>query len=140
MVIGKGGKERCTAEQADQASMARLVIVNVIEVKSPATNAQLVAEGYRSSAGEPRDLPPCYEAVHAQCDEPPRSRNRSRKRGIKAMCSGRLGGADIARTELSRGAPSPADPRADIDYGFAEAATTYGRIGVGWWIYKGAKS
>jgi small subunit ribosomal protein S3 len=59
-------------------------------------------------------------------------------KGIKAMCSGRLGGADIARTESYHEGTIPLQTlRADIDYGFAEAATTYGRIGVKVWIYKG---
>ena len=68
----------------------------------------------------------------------PRDRSTVPAKGIKAMCSGRLGGADIARTESYHEGTIPLQTlRADIDYGFAEAATTYGRIGVKVWIYKG---
>ena len=76
MVIGKGGEERIALQNKLTKEYGKTVIVNVIEVKSPSTNAQLVAEDI---AGEPRHLPSCYEAVHAQCHEPSRSRNRSRK-------------------------------------------------------------
>ena len=68
----------------------------------------------------------------------PRDRATVPAKGIKAMCSGRLGGADIARTESYHEGTIPLQTlRADIDYGFAEAATTYGRIGVKVWVYKG---
>ena len=68
----------------------------------------------------------------------PRDRSTVPAKGIKAMCSGRLGGADIARTESYHEGTIPLQTlRADIDYGFAEAATSYGRIGVKVWVYKG---
>ena len=115
MVIGKGGEERVALQNKLTKEYGKTVIVNVIEVKSAATNAQLVAED-----------------IARQLE------NRVTAKGIKAMCSGRLGGADIARTESYHEGTIPLQTlRADIDYGFAEAATTYGRIGVKVWVYKG---
>ena len=76
-------------------------------------------------------FPPCDETVHRQDDE-------GGRKGIKIMCSGRLGGAEIARVEQYHEGSIPLQTiRADIDYGFAEANTTYGKIGVKVWIYKG---
>ncbi len=138
MVIGKGGEERVAlAEQADQSSIGKTVIVNIIEVKSAATNAQLVAEDIARQL-ENRVT---FRRAMKQCMRnamSPRDRATVPAKGIKAMCSGRLGGADIARTESYHEGTIPLQTlRADIDYGFAEAATTYGRIGVKVWIYKG---
>ena len=109
----------------------------VIEVKSAATNAQLVAEDIARQL-ENRVT---FRRAMKQCMRnamSPRDRATVPAKGIKAMCSGRLGGADIARTESYHEGTIPLQTlRADIDYGFAEAATTYGRIGVKVWVYKG---
>ena len=115
----------------------KTVIVNVIEVKSAATNAQLVAEDIARQL-ENRVT---FRRAMKQCMRnamSPRDRATVPAKGIKAMCSGRLGGADIARVESYHEGTIPLQTlRADIDYGFAEAATTYGRIGVKVWVYKG---
>ena len=103
----------------------------------PSTNAQLVAEDIARQL-ENRVT---FRRAMKQCMRnamSPRDRSTVPAKGIKAMCSGRLGGADIARTESYHEGTIPLQTlRADIDYGFAEAATTYGRIGVKVWIYKG---
>ena len=137
MVIGKGGEERVALQNKLTKEYGKTVIVNVIEVKSAATNAQLVAEDIARQL-ENRVT---FRRAMKQCMRnamSPRDRATVPAKGIKAMCSGRLGGADIARTESYHEGTIPLQTlRADIDYGFAEAATTYGRIGVKVWIYKG---
>ena len=137
VVIGKGGEERIALQNKLTKEYGKTVIVNVIEVKSPSTNAQLVAEDIARQL-ENRVT---FRRAMKQCMRnamSPRDRSTVPAKGIKAMCSGRLGGADIARTESYHEGTIPLQTlRADIDYGFAEAATTYGRIGVKVWIYKG---
>ena len=137
MVIGKGGEERVALQNKLTKEYGKTVIVNVIEVKSAATNAQLVAEDIARQL-ENRVT---FRRAMKQCMRnamSPRDRATVPAKGIKAMCSGRLGGADIARVESYHEGTIPLQTlRADIDYGFAEAATTYGRIGVKVWIYKG---
>ena len=137
MVIGKGGEERVALQNKLTKEYGKTVIVNVIEVKSAATNAQLVAEDIARQL-ENRVT---FRRAMKQCMRnamSPRDRSTVPAKGIKAMCSGRLGGADIARTESYHEGTIPLQTlRADIDYGFAEAATTYGRIGVKVWVYKG---
>ena len=137
MVIGKGGEERIALQNKLTKEYGKTVIVNVIEVKSPSTNAQLVAEDIARQL-ENRVT---FRRAMKQCMRnamSPRDRSTVPAKGIKAMCSGRLGGADIARTESYHEGTIPLQTlRADIDYGFAEAATTYGRIGVKVWVYKG---
>ena len=137
MVIGKGGEERVALQNKLTKEYGKTVIVNVIEVKSAATNAQLVAEDIARQL-ENRVT---FRRAMKQCMRnamSPRDRATVPAKGIKAMCSGRLGGADIARTESYHEGTIPLQTlRADIDYGFAEAATTFGRIGVKVWIYKG---
>ena len=137
MVIGKGGEERVALQNKLTKEYGKTVIVNVIEVKSASTNAQLVAEDIARQL-ENRVT---FRRAMKQCMRnamSPRDRATVPAKGIKAMCSGRLGGADIARTESYHEGTIPLQTlRADIDYGFAEAATTYGRIGVKVWIYKG---
>ena len=134
MVIGKGGEERVALQNKLTKEYGKTVIVNVIEVKSAATNAQLVAEDIARQL-ENRVT---FRRAMKQCMRnamSPRDRSTVPAKGIKAMCSGRLGGADIARTESYHEGTIPLQTlRADIDYGFAEAATTYGRIGVKVWI------
>ena len=137
MVIGKGGEERIALQNKLTKEYGKTVIVNVIEVKSASTNAQLVAEDIARQL-ENRVT---FRRAMKQCMRnamSPRDRSTVPAKGIKAMCSGRLGGADIARTESYHEGTIPLQTlRADIDYGFAEAATTYGRIGVKVWVYKG---
>ena len=137
MVIGKGGEERVALQNKLTKEYGKTVIVNVIEVKSAATNAQLVAEDIARQL-ENRVT---FRRAMKQCMRnamSPRDRSTVPAKGIKAMCSGRLGGADIARTESYHEGTIPLQTlRADIDYGFAEANTTYGKVGVKVWIYKG---
>ena len=137
MVIGKGGEERVALQSKLSKEYGKNVVVNVIEVKSPSTNAQLVAEDIARQL-ENRVT---FRRAMKQCIRnamSPRDRSTVPAKGIKAMVSGRLAGADIARTESYHEGTIPLQTlRADIDYGFAEAATTYGRIGVKVWIYKG---
>ena len=137
MVIGKGGEERVALQNKLTKEYGKTVIVNVIEVKSASTNAQLVAEDIARQL-ENRVT---FRRAMKQCMRnamSPRDRSTVPAKGIKAMCSGRLGGADIARTESYHEGTIPLQTlRADIDYGFAEANTTYGKVGVKVWIYKG---
>ena len=137
MVIGKGGEERVALQNKLTKEYGKTVIVNVIEVKSPSTNAQLVAEDIARQL-ENRVT---FRRAMKQCMRnamSPRDRATVPAKGIKAMCSGRLGGADIARVESYHEGTIPLQTlRADIDYGFSEAQTTYGIIGVKVWVYKG---
>ena len=137
MVIGKGGEERVALQNKLTKEYGKTVIVNVIEVKSAATNAQLVAEDIARQL-ENRVT---FRRAMKQCMRnamSPRDRSTVPAPGFEAVFSGRLGGADIARTESYHEGTIPLQTlRADIDYGFAEAATTYGRSGVKVWIYKG---
>ena len=132
MVIGKGGVELekyrvATAKIAGTDSL----VLNVVEVKNPDTNAQLVAE----NIAQQLEKRTSFRRAMKQ------SISRAMKlgaKGIKTQCSGRLGGAEIARTEQYHEGTIPLQTlREDIDYGFAEANTTYGRIGIKVWIYGG---
>lgn len=131
MVIGKGGKGVEGLRKELEKMTGKRIIVNVEEVKVPELDAQLVAENI---AGQiERRI--SYRRAMKQ------AMNRSLRagtEGIKTQVSGRLGGADMARTEGYNEGTIPLQTlRADIDYGFAEADTTYGKIGVKVWIYKG---
>ena len=110
---------------------AKPVAINIVEVKSPDLNAQLVAE----NIAQQLEKRISFRRAMKQCI------GRAMKfgaKGIKTQVSGRLGGAEIARTEQYHDGTIPLQTiRADIDYGFAEAATTYGRIGVKVWLYRG---
>ena len=132
VVIGKGGAEIEKVKAEVQKLTDKKLIVDIKEVKRPDRDAQLVAENIASAAGKPYFLPSCYEVL-------PCSRTmKAGAKGIKTSVSGRLGGADMARTEFySEGTIPLQTLRADIDYGFAEADTTYGKVGVKVWIYKG---
>ncbi len=137
MVIGKGGEERVALQDKLSKEYGKAFVVNVVEIKSAATNAQLVAEDIARQL-ENRVT---FRRAMKQCMRnamSPRDRSTVPAKGIKAMCSGRLGGADIARTESYHEGTIPLQTlRADIDYGLAEANTTYGKVGVKVWIYKG---
>jgi small subunit ribosomal protein S3 len=131
MVIGKGG-EAIEKLQADVAKLiGKPVKISIIEIHNPDTNAQLVAENIAAQL-EKRIS---FRRAMKQCMG---RAMRMGAKGIKTCCSGRLGGAEIARVEHYHEGTIPLQTlRADIDYGFAEASTTYGRIGVKVWIYKG---
>lgn len=131
MVIGKGGAEIEKLRMQCEKMLKKPVVVNIIEVRQPDLNAQLVAENIASQL----ERRVSFRRAMKQCI------GRSMKlgaKGIKTMVSGRLGGAEIARREQYHDGTIPLQTiRADIDYGFAEARTTYGRIGVKVWLYKG---
>ena len=131
MLIGKGG----VGVEAIRADVSKLigkpVNVNIMEIRNPDTNAQLVAENIAAQ------LEKRISFRRAMKQAMQRSMKAGAK-GIKLMCSGRLGGAEIARSEGYHDGSIPLQTmRADIEYGFAEAHTTYGRIGCKVWIYKG---
>lgn len=131
VVIGRGG-EGVDALRAKLCKMTgKDVVVSVEEVKNPDVDAQLVAENI--SAALERRI-----AFRRAMKSAIQRTMRAGAKGIKTQVSGRLGGADIARAErYSEGTIPLQTLRADIDYGFAEANTTYGKIGVKVWIYKG---
>ena len=123
VVIGKGGAEIEKLQAQVSKMIGKPVALSIVEVRTPDTNAQLVAENIASQLQRRIGF---------------RRAMRMGAKGIKVMCGGRLGGAEIARSECYHEGTIPLQTlRADIDYGFAEAATTYGRIGVKVWIYKG---
>ena len=131
VVIGKGGAEIEKVKAQLQKLIGRKLIVDIKEIKRPEKDAQLVAE----NIAEQLERRISFRRAMKSC------MGRTMKAGalgIKAACSGRLGGADIARTEFYSEGTSPLQTlRADIEYGFAEADTTYGKVGVKVWIYKG---
>ena len=132
MVIGKGGVEleKYRAATAKIAGTDSLVL-NVVEVKNPDTNAQLVAENIALQLEKRTSFRRAMKQAISRA-------MKLGAKGIKTQCSGRLGGAEIARTEQYHEGTIPLQTlRADIDYGFAEANTTYGRIGIKVWIYGG---
>lgn len=131
MVIGKGGTEIEKLRKQCESMLKKPVIINIIEVRQPDLDAQLVAENIASQL----ERRISFRRAMKQCIG--RSMRLGAK-GIKTMVSGRLGGAEIARSEKYHEGTIPLQTiRADIDYGFAEASTTYGRIGVKVWLYKG---
>ena len=131
IVIGKGGAGAETLKQELSKEIGKEINVNIIEVKDVDTDAQLVAENF---AGE-LERRISFRRAMKQCMQ---KSMKSGALGIKTAVSGRLGGADMARTEFYKEGTIPLQTlRADIDYGFAEADTTYGKIGVKVWIYKG---
>lgn len=132
MIIGKGGAEiEKLRLQCEKMLGGKPVAINIIEVKIPDVNAQLVAE----SIAQQLEKRISYRRAMKQAIG---RAMRIGARGIKTQCSGRLGGAEIARAEQYHEGTIPLQTlRADIDYGFAEANTTYGKIGVKVWLYKG---
>ena len=130
-VIGKGGAEIERLQATVAKMIGKPVALSIVEVRTPDTNAQLVAENI---AGQLERRIGFRRAMKNAISRA----MRMGAKGIKVMCGGRLGGAEIARSECYHEGTIPLQTlRADIDYGFAEAATTYGRIGVKVWIYKG---
>ena len=131
IVIGKGGEEIEKLRVELEKKLGKSVALNIVEVKNVDTNAQLVAENIAQQLEKRIGFRRAMKNAMGRA-------MRSGARGIKTCCSGRLGGAEIARTEHYHDGTIPLQTlRADIDYGFAEAATTYGRIGIKVWIYKG---
>ncbi len=131
LVIGKGGNLAESLKQELEKMINKQVNLNIVEVKDVDTNAQLVAENI---AGQ-LERRISFRRAMKQCMQ---KAMKAGALGIKAACSGRLGGADMARTEFYKEGTVPLQTlRADIDYGFAEANTTYGKVGVKVWIYKG---
>ena len=131
MVIGKGGAEIEKLKADCEAMLKKPVAINIMEVKQPDKNAQLVAENIAAQL----ERRVSFRRAMKMCI------GRAMKlgaKGIKVSVSGRLGGAEIARTERYHEGTIPLQTiRADIDYGFAEANTTYGKIGVKVWLYAG---
>jgi len=131
LVIGKGGTGIEELRKELEKLTQKSVLINITEIKSPEMDAQLVAENIASQ------LEKRISFRRAMKQAMSRSMKLGAK-GIKTSVSGRLGGAEIARTEHYHEGTIPLQTlRADIDYGFAEADTTYGKIGVKVWIYKG---
>ncbi len=131
VVIGFHGAEIEKLREELEAMVGRPVVVNVIEIKNPDINAQLVAESISAQLEKRVSFRRAMKLAIGRT-------MRLGVKGIKVSCSGRLGGAEIARTEHYHEGTIPLQTlRADIDYGFYEANTTYGKIGVKVWIYKG---
>ena len=131
MIVGKGGAEIEKLE-ADVAKMiGKPVAISIVEVRSPDLNAQLVAENIAAQLEKRISYRRAMKMAMQRA-------MKLGAKGIKTNVSGRLGGAEIARTDHYHEGTIPLQTlRADIDYGFAEAKTTYGRIGVKVWLYKG---
>lgn len=131
MVIGRGGAEIEKLKAVCEKKLGKDVSLNIIEIKQPDLDAQLVAENIAAQLEKRVSYRRALKLAIGRT-------MRLGAKGIKAQVSGRLGGAEIARSESYHEGTIPLQTiRADIDYGFAEADTTYGRIGVKVWIYKG---
>jgi len=131
IVIGRGGAEIEKLRQKLEKMMNKQVAVNIVEVKNPDINSKLVAEKIAFDLENRVSFRRTMKQAIGRA-------MRLGAKGIKVMVSGRLGGAEIARSETYHEGTIPLQTiRADIDYGVAEAATTYGRLGIKVWIYKG---
>ena len=131
MVIGRGGQGVEELRKELEKITNKNVAINVVEIKKPETDAQLVAENIAFSLERRVSFRRAMKQAMQRA-------MRSGAKGIKVLTSGRLGGAEMARSEgYSEGNVPLHTLRADIDYGFAEAMTTYGKLGVKVWIYKG---
>ena len=131
VVIGKAGAEI----EKTKAELSKLtdkkVLIDIKEIKVPDRDAQLVAENIAQQLENRVSFRRAMKSCMGRC-------MKAGAKGIKTSCSGRLGGADMARTEFYSDGTIPLQTlRADIDYGFAEADTTYGKVGVKVWVYKG---
>ena len=131
VVIGKGGEQIEQYRATVEKMIGKKVKLNIVEVRNPDMNAQLVAENIAQQLEK--------RISHRRAMKNSMARAmRAGAKGIKVCCSGRLGGREIAGVEHYHEGTIPLQTiRADIEYGFAEAATTFGRIGVKVWIYKG---
>ena len=131
VVIGKGGGEIEKLRKDIEKRIGKVVALSIVEVKNPDTSAQLIAEGIAQKLEKRIGYRRAMKNAMSRA-------MRLGVRGIKVVVGGRLGGAEIARSEAYHEGTIPLQTlRADIEYGFAEAATTYGRIGVKVWVYKG---
>ena len=131
VIIGKGGAEIEVTKKELSKLTDKKVMVDIKEIKRPDRDAQLVAENIAQQLENRVSFRRAMKSCMGRT-------MKSGAMGIKTCCSGRLGGADIARAEFySEGTIPLQTLRADIDYGFAEANTTYGKVGVKVWIYKG---
>lgn len=132
MLIGKGGKGiEALKLELNKVVSDKNVMINIVEVKRPETNAQLMAENIAQQLERRISFRRAMKQTIQRA-------MRSGVKGVKTACAGRLGGAEIARTEQYHEGTIPLQTlRADIDYGFAEADTTYGKIGVKVWVYNG---
>ena len=131
IVIGRRGAEADRLRQDLEKLTGKQVQLNILEVKSPETDAQLVAQGVAEQLAS-------RVSFRRAMRKSMQTALKSGAKGIRVQCNGRLGGAEMSRSEFYREGRVPLHTlRADIDYGFYEAKTTFGRIGVKVWIYKG---
>jgi len=131
IVIGKGGAGVDSLKKDLEKLSDKNILINIVEVKVPEIDAQLVAENIAAQLEKRISYRRAMKQAMGRA-------MKAGAKGIKTLCSGRLGGAEMARSEGYHEGTIPLQTlRADIDYGFAEAHTTYGRIGVKVWIYKG---
>ena len=131
VIIGKGGAEIEVTKNELSKMTGKKVLIDIKEIKRPDRDAQLVAENIAQQLENRVSFRRAMKSCMGRT-------MKAGAQGIKASCSGRLGGADMARTEFySEGTIPLQTLRADIDYGFAEADTTYGKVGVKVWVYKG---
>ena len=132
LVIGKGGSEIDKLRVTCQKMLGgKETLLNIVEIKNPDVNAQLVAENIAAQLEKRISFRRAMKQAIGRA-------MKLGAKGIKVKCSGRLGGAEIARNEQYHEGTIPLQTlRADIDYGFAEADTTYGKIGIKVWLYRG---
>ena len=131
MVIGKGGAEIEKLRLQCEKMLKKPVLINIVEIKSPDLNAKLISESIAQQLEKRVSFRRAMKQAIGRA-------MRFGAKGIKVQVSGRLGGAEIARTERYHEGTIPLQTlRADIDYGFSEANTTYGKLGVKVWLYKG---
>jgi small subunit ribosomal protein S3 len=132
MVIGRGGQGIEVLKVALKSMVVdKNVLINIVEVKAPENNAQLMAENIAAQLEKRISFRRAMKQTIQRA-------MRTGVKGVKTACAGRLGGAEIARTEQYHEGTIPLQTlRADIDYGFAEADTIYGKIGVKVWVYRG---
>ena len=131
LVIGRRGAEAETLRTEPEKLTGKQVLLNILEVKNPESDAQLVAQGIAEQLS-------ARVAFRRAMRKGIQGALRSGAKGIRVQCAGRLGGAEMSRSEFYREGRVPLHTlRSNIDYGFYEAKTTFGRIGVKVWIYKG---
>lgn len=131
LVIGKNGAQLEKTKKSLEKKLGKTIELNIVEIRKPDLDSQVVAENI---AGQLERRVSFRKAMKQAMQRT----NKAGAQGMKVAVSGRLGGAEMARTEFySEGKVPLQTLRADIDYGFAEASTTYGKIGVKVWIYKG---
>ncbi len=131
MVIGKGGAEIDKLRLQCEKMLKKPVLINIVEIKSPDLDAKLISESIAQQLEKRVSFRRAMKQAIGRA-------MRFGAKGIKVQVSGRLGGAEIARTERYHEGTIPLQTlRADIDYGFSEANTTYGKLGVKVWLYKG---